>query len=207
MSIKEITTSWDISTSTYLLNNIYKLIVEINEKMTEIDELLRRALVCWNWRKGFSFKHKIHNCLREEENGLKSERGCKSSGSRSKSSGSIRSTGSRSSRMPSKEKTIQEKLRVAELRTEASFMKKKRRAELPAESLRLEEEMGQAEARMKIYEREKLEAKVQSEKVVVTEESKKTRKYTWDGPLLKEHRSEEEIYDPERQASKGQENR
>ena len=109
--------------------------------------------------------------------------------------------------MPSKEKAIQEKLRVTELRTEASFMKKKRRTELPAESLRLEEEMGQAEARMKIYEQGKLEAKVQSEKLVVTEESKKTRKYTWDGPLLKEQRSEEEIYDPERQASKGQENR
>ena len=54
--------------------------------------------------------------------------------------------------MSSKEKAIQEKLRVAELRTEASFMMKKREAELEAESLRLEEEMAKAEARVKIYE-------------------------------------------------------
>ena len=47
--------------------------------------------------------------------------------------------------MPPKEKTIQEKLGVAELRTEASFMKKKREAELQAESLRLGEEMTKAE--------------------------------------------------------------
>ena len=135
------------------LNDIYKLIVEINDEMTEIDVNYSEEL----WfaeidEKVFSFKHKIHNWLREGENGVKRERGSKSSGSRSKSSGSSRSTGSRSSRMSSKEKAIQEKLRVAELRTEASFMKKKREAELQAESLRLEEEMTKAEARVKIYE-------------------------------------------------------
>ena len=54
--------------------------------------------------------------------------------------------------MSSKEKAIQEKLRVAELKTEAPFMKKKRGAELQAESLRLEEEMAKDEARVKIYE-------------------------------------------------------
>ena len=50
---------------------------------------------------------------------------------------------------------------------------------------------------------------MQSEKLVVTEESGKTRKCTWDGPLLTEQRDQrkEELCDPERQASKGQENR
>ena len=96
--------------------------------------------------------------------------------------------------MSSKEKATPEKLRVAELRTEASFMKKKREAELQAESLRLEEEMTKAEARVKIYEQEKLEAKVQSEKLVVTEESGKTRKCTWDGPLLTEQRDQRKNY-------------
>ena len=85
---------------------------------------------------------------------------------------------------------MQEKLRVAEIRTEASFMKKKRETELQAKSLRSEEEMAKAEAIVKIYEQEKLEAKVQSEKLVVTEESGKTRKYTWDGPLLTEQRDQ-----------------
>ena len=73
-------------------------------------------------------------------------------------------------------------------------MKKKREAELQAESLRLEEEMVKAEARVKIYEQEKLEAKVQSEKLVVTEESGKTRKYTWDDPLLTEQRDQRKNY-------------
>ena len=177
------------------LNDIYKLIVEINDEMTEIDVNYSEEL----WfaeidEKVFSFKHKIHNWLREGENGAKRGRGSKSSGSRSKSSGSSRSTGSRSSRMSSKEKAMQEKLRVAELRTEASFMKKKREAELQAESLRLEEEMAKAEARVKIYEQEKLEAKVQSEKLVVTEDSGRTRKYTWDGPLLTEQRDQRKNY-------------
>ena len=80
--------------------------------------------------------------------------------------------------MSSKEKAIQEKLRAVELRTEASFLKKKREAELQAESLRLEEEIAKAEARVRIYEQEKLKAKVQSDKLVVTGESGKTRKYT-----------------------------
>ena len=62
--------------------------------------------------------------------------------------------------MSSKEKAMQEKLRVAELRTEASFMKKKKReVELQAESLRLEVGMSNAEARVKNYEQEKQEAK------------------------------------------------
>ena len=156
-------------------NDIYKLIVEINDEMTKIDVNYSEDL--WFAKtdeKVFSFKHKIHNCLREGKNGAKRERGLKSSGSRLKSSGLSRSTGSRSSRMPSKEKAMQEKLREAELRVEASFMKEKREAELQAESLRLEEEMVKAEARVKIYEQEKLEAKVQSEKLVVTQDSGKT---------------------------------
>ena len=66
--------------------------------------------------------------------------------------------------MSSKEKAIQEKLREAELRTEASFMKKKREAELQPESLRFEEEMAKTEATVKIYEQEKVEAKVPSER-------------------------------------------
>ena len=59
-------------------------------------------------------------------------------------------------------KLCKKKLRVAELRTEASFIKKKREAELQEESFRLEKEMAKAEARVKIYEQEKLEAKVRS---------------------------------------------
>ena len=78
------------------LNNIYKLIVEINNEMTEIDVNYSEQL--WFSKideKVFSFKRKIHNWLREGENGAKREIGSKSSGSRSKFSGSSRATGSR----------------------------------------------------------------------------------------------------------------
>ena len=117
------------------LNDIYKLIVEIIDEMTEIDVNYSKELWFAKFdEKIFSFKHKVHNWLREGQNGAKRETGSKSSGSRAKSSGSSRSTGSRSSRMSSKEKTMQEKLRG------------------------------------------------------------KTRKHTWDGPLLTEQRDQRKNY-------------
>ena len=166
------------------LNNIYKLIVQINDEMTEI--YVNYSEEFWFAEineKVFSFKHKIHDWLREGKNGVKREKSSKSSGSILKLSGLSRSTRSRSSRMSSKEKAMQEKVRVAELRTKASFRKKKREAESQAK----------AEARVKIYDQEKLEAKVQNEKLVVTEESGKTirvRNYTWNRPLLTEQRNQ-----------------
>ena len=45
-------------------------------------------------------------------------------------------------------------MRVAELQAEVNFMKRKREAELQAETLRLEEEMEKAQARVKILEQE-----------------------------------------------------
>ena len=47
---------------------------------------------------------------------------------------------------------MEEKLRVAELIAEASFMKKKRDAEYQAEALRMEEELAKARARAKVYD-------------------------------------------------------
>ena len=47
---------------------------------------------------------------------------------------------------------MEEKLRVAKLIAEASFMKKKRDAEYQAEALRMEEELAKARARAKVYD-------------------------------------------------------
>ena len=93
------------------LNDIYRLLVYINDEMTEIDVNYSEEL--WFAKikeKVFSFKHKIHNWLRGGENSLKRERGSKSSGSISKSSSLRRSAESRSSKISSKEKAMQEKL-------------------------------------------------------------------------------------------------
>ena len=78
--------------------------------------------------KVFAFKHRIHNWLKEGEVLLKFERKSKYSGKSSKSSGSksLKSnstSSSRSSKLSAREK-VQEKVCVAELQTEALFMKK-----------------------------------------------------------------------------------
>ena len=46
---------------------------------------------------------------------------------------------------------MEEKLRVAELIAESSFMKKKRDAEYRAEAIKMEEELAKARARAKVY--------------------------------------------------------
>ena len=89
----------------------------------------------------FSLKHKVHNWLKEEEKEHKRDHSSRSS-TRSSSSKSKSST---------LEKASEEKLRVAELIAEASFMKKKRDAEYRAEALRMEEELAKARARPKVY--------------------------------------------------------
>ena len=78
--------------------------------------------------KVFSYKHKVHNWLRKRD-GMQS-----SSCSRSTSStSSSRSSSSKSSKPSTKERAIEEKVRLADLQAEASFMQKKRFAELLAE--------------------------------------------------------------------------
>ena len=47
---------------------------------------------------------------------------------------------------------MEEKLRVAELIAESSFMKKKRDAENQAEALRMKEDLAKARARAKVYD-------------------------------------------------------
>ena len=64
-----------IHTKMYQLNDIYKPVVEINDEMTEIDENYSEKL--WFAKIDetvFSFKPKIHNWLREGENGTKEKR-------------------------------------------------------------------------------------------------------------------------------------
>ena len=142
------------------LNDVFKLIDDINQEMIELDDNYTEDM----WfsdidDKVFAFKHRIHNWLKEGEKLVKLGRKSKSSAKSSKSSGSKSSKSnstlsSRSPKLSVREKSIQEKVRVAELQTEASFMKKKRDAKWQAELLRLEEEMAIARVKVKIYEHE-----------------------------------------------------
>ena len=111
--------------------------------------------------KVFSFKHKVHNWLREGDEIQRIEKKSRSSCSRSTSSkSSSRSSSSKSSKLSTKERAIEEKVQLADLQAEATFMQKKRYAELQAESYRIEEEIAKAQARVKIYEEENIDQKV-----------------------------------------------
>ena len=101
------------------LSDMFKMLVEIHEELENIDGQYTDEL----WfedidQKIFSFKHKVHKWLREVEKKDKSGRSSKSSSkSRSKSS----SAGS-SKRSSTNERAAAEKLKVAELVMEASFI-------------------------------------------------------------------------------------
>ena len=66
-----------------------------------------------------------------------------------------KSSSSRSSKRSStKEKAVAEKLKVAELIAEVSFIQKRREAELQAEALKVEQELAKAQARVRFLDKE-----------------------------------------------------
>ena len=113
------------------MNDVFKLTDDINQEMIQLDENYTKDM----WfndiaDRVFAFKQRIHNWLKEGEMLLKFERKSKSSGkswksSLSKPSKSNSTSSSRSSKLSAREKAIQEKVCVAELQMEASFMKEK----------------------------------------------------------------------------------
>ena len=115
------------------LNDMFKMLVDIHKGFGKID----KEYIDDPWlddidQKVFSFKHKLHNWLKEREKEHKKNH---SSRSRTRSSSS-------KSKPSTREKAEGGGLRVAELIPEASFMKKKRDAEYQAEALTIEEGKG-----------------------------------------------------------------
>ena len=123
------------------LNDMFKVLVEIHEELESIDELWFEDID----QKVFSFKRKVHNWLRELE---KQDKSGRSSKSRSKSNSKSSSPKS-SKRLSAKEIAFAEKLKVDELIAEASFIQKRREAELQAEALKVEQEPAKAQARVR----------------------------------------------------------
>ena len=144
------------------LNDIFKLIEDINQEMIELDDNYTEELWLTDIdEKVFSFNNKVHNWLREGDEIQRIEKKSRSSCSRSASSkASSRSSSSKLSKLSTNERDIGEKVRLADLQAESTFMQKKIYAELQAESLRIEEEMVKAQARVKIYEEENIDQKV-----------------------------------------------
>ena len=119
------------------------MLVDIHEEFESIDKEYTDNI----WfddvdQKVLFFKHKVHNWLKEDEKEHKRDHSSRSSTRSScykfKSSARV--------------KAVEEKLRVAELIAEASFMKKRKDAEYQAEALRMEEELAKARARAKVYD-------------------------------------------------------
>ena len=133
------------------LNDMFKMLVEIHEELENIDNQYTDEL----WledidQKVFSFKHKVHNWLREVE---KQDNLGRLSKSCSKSS--LKSRSSRSSKRSStKELAVAEKLEVAKLMAEASFIQKRREAELLAEVLKVEQELAKAQVMVRTLGKE-----------------------------------------------------
>ena len=68
---------------------------------------------------------------------------------------------------------VAEKLKVAELMAEASFIQKRREAELQAEALKVEQELAKAQARVRVLDKEN---KVDQSKAVISSRSERAKK-------------------------------
>ena len=110
------------------MSDLFKLIEDINQEVIELDGNYTEEL--WftdSDEKVVSFKHKIHNWLKEADEMQRIEKKSISSCSRSTSSkSSSRSSSSKSSKLSTKETAIEEKVPLAHLQAEATFMQKKR---------------------------------------------------------------------------------
>ena len=98
----------------------------------------------------FSFKHHVYNRIRENE---EDKRPSSKSSVKSRTSG--RSSGTRSassSKSSTKERAIKEKLKIAELMVEASFIEKKHTSRYQEEKLDLEEKVAKSKAKVKVFE-------------------------------------------------------
>ena len=140
------------------LNDMIRMLVKIHGEQEEIDEEYDDEI----WfddmdQKIFSFKHKVHNWLKEGEKSGKSDQvsRCSSkSSSRQSSKSSAKSSSSSKSRSSTKAKAIEGKVKVAELMMETAFFKKRKDAEYQTRFLMMEEELAKAQARSEIYENE-----------------------------------------------------
>ena len=68
---------------------------------------------------------------------------------------------------------VAEKLKVAELMADASFIQKRRKEELQAEALKVEQVLAKAQARVKVFHKEN---KVDQSKTVITSGTERRKK-------------------------------
>ena len=151
-------------------DNVFKRIIENHEEHCKILKPEEQANEEDHFedvdQRVFIFKHKVRNWLKdaEDEYDKRSKSSGRSSKARSskestRSSRSSKASSSRSleadslkSKVSSKAKAIEEKVKIAELLAEAEFMEKRRMIEMEAERLHIQEKVVKAQAKFKIYE-------------------------------------------------------
>ena len=131
---------------------MFKLAVDIHKEMeTLVDNYSDEIWFDDLDQRVFTFKHKVHNWLKESEHKAE-KKSCRSSSSKSKSLKGSKT--SRSSRSSTREKAIEEKFKVAELEAEVAFIKKQRDTEYQSHVLKMEVELAKAQARAKVFDEE-----------------------------------------------------
>ena len=136
-----------------LFDHVFKLLTEVHQQHCKLlsDEEQHTDN---QWfkdldKKVFSFKHHIYNWVRENK---EDKRPSSKSSAKSRSSG--RSSGTRStssSKSSTRERAI-EKLKMAELMVETSFIEKKNRSRYQTEKLEFEEKVAKSSAEVKVFE-------------------------------------------------------
>ena len=133
------------------LNDMFKMLVEIHEELENIDDQYTDELWFEEFIRKFSpsstryiiGREKWRSKISQEDHPMVAQSQVqKSSSSRS------------SKRSSTKEKAVAEKLKVAELIAEVSFIQKRREAELQAEALKVEQELAKAQARVRVLDKE-----------------------------------------------------
>ena len=138
------------------LNDLINLLLSIHGKMEEVDPEYNEEIWFTQFDENIcTFKHKIHNWLKQLE--VHDERRSVGSDNRSRSKDGSRSRRSRSDTYSSitsssRKRAIEEKLKLAELEAEAAFMRKRTQIKMEAEELKIQENLVKTKGRLSILE-------------------------------------------------------
>ena len=135
-------------------DNVFKLLTEVHQQHCKLLSVEEQHADNQGFEDVnemvFSFKDCVYNLVRDNE---KDKRPSSKSSAKSRSSG--RSSGTRStssSKSSARERAIKEKLKMAELMVEASFIEKKHTSRYQTEKLELEEKVAKSKAKVKVFE-------------------------------------------------------
>ena len=135
-------------------DDVFKLLTEVHQQHCKLlSEEEQHAEIQWLEAVNemvFSFKHRVYNWVRENEENKKPS---SKPTAKSRSSGrSLRTRPTSSLKSSTKERAIKQKLKMAELMAETSFIEKKYTSRCQAGKLELQEKVAKSKAKVKVFE-------------------------------------------------------